>query len=66
MLDGVTRPVAEVDRFLVDPTNLSATIHGHVDYWGDGAYPTVAGEITGNDQRGRATRPSSQTGSAAS
>ena len=45
VLDGVTRPVAEVDRYLVDPTRPAATIQGHSDYWSDGAYPTAAGEV---------------------
>ena len=45
VLDGVTRPSAEVDRYLVDPTRLGGAIQGHSDYWSDAAYSTAAGEV---------------------
>jgi hypothetical protein len=45
VLDGVTRPVADVDRFLVDPTTLASTIRGHVDYWGDAEYEPIVVDL---------------------
>ena len=45
VLDGVTRPAAEVDRFLVDPSTLAAAIQGHSDYWGDAGYEMIVAEL---------------------
>ena len=45
VLDGVTRPAAEVDRFLVDPRSLAAAIQGHSDYWGDAGYEAIVAEL---------------------
>jgi hypothetical protein len=55
VLDGVAGPVAEVDRFLVDPRTLDAPVRGHGDYWGDAAYdPIVAELLDGQVPTGRA------------
>jgi hypothetical protein len=48
VLDGIARPVAEVDRFLVDPGKLTAPIRGHVDYWGDDAYEPIVTDLLGS------------------
>ena len=60
VLDGVTRPNAEVDRFLVDPQAVDGPIQGHSDYWVDGAYEVVITEviIRADDRAGSQRSPS--------